>query len=100
MIWNEETVGITDADRAYHLKWHYFGSLCLSLMCGLLGYSIYLTKTEDDHLQAKAFKEIEAFYIAFTIIFALRLFIRLFLICKWHNKKIDPSYADARAGFW
>lgn len=50
MIWNEETIGITDADRAYHLKWHYFGSLCLSLMCGLLGYSIYLTKTEDDDL--------------------------------------------------
>jgi len=80
MIFDEETMGITDEDRAYHLHWHYCGSFLLTLMCAFLGYSIYLAKTDECELKNKAFVKIEIFYIAFEVIFALRLMIRLYLI--------------------
>jgi hypothetical protein len=81
MIYDEETIGITDEDRAYHLKWHYIGSIILSAMCAFLGYSIFKVYSVEDDVTLKAFRELDAFYISFTIIFAARLVIRLYLIC-------------------
>jgi hypothetical protein len=69
-------------------------------MCSFLGFSIYAVYKEEDQLILESFRKLEAFYIAFEILFVLRLMIRLYLICQWRNKKIDPSYADARIGFW
>ena len=40
------------------------------------------------------------YYIAFAIAVYFRIMIRVYLICKWMNKKIDPSYIESKLRFY
>ena len=40
------------------------------------------------------------FFTGFFVIIVIRELMQIFLIVKWRNRKIDPTYIESKIGFY
>lgn len=100
-LFNDENIGFTPEERASKIRW-----LCFSIIFNLLlvcnsGYVVYVC---FDHLlkggNNKNMPKIIAMWLTFCIIFVIRLIKSFYILCKWRNKKINPTIKESRVEFY
>jgi len=57
-------------------------------------------KSNANHFTNDELLRLCIFFIGFCIVFLTRLILRIYLICKWSNKKIDPTFTEANITFY
>ena len=103
---DDSEYGFTPAKRSKHVR-QLCRSICFHtfLLVNVLsvitiGFALNILHEDEDHksgdLEYDALLKLSLFLLGFAVIFIIRIILRVILIYKWKNIKLDPTMTESK----